>query len=58
MDKSGFRISGDISYSVPEHEVLISFDDDDAAAAFYEWWETHGADAFVEYVKENFGEDF
>lgn len=35
---------------VAEHEVLMSFNDDDDAVAFHEWWRSEGAVAFAEYL--------
>ena len=36
--------------SVTDHEVLLSFNGDDGASAFVEWWETKGEKAFLAYL--------
>lgn len=36
---------------VAEHEVLMSFTNDDDATKFHEWWHHEGAIAFNAYIK-------
>lgn len=38
--------------SVAEHEILLSFTNDDDAYAFYEWMTQEGEKAFLAYLKE------
>jgi hypothetical protein len=35
--------------SVAEHEILLSFHDDDGAIAFHEWWRERGGEEFAEW---------
>lgn len=34
--------------SVADHQVLLSFNGDDDAGAWVEWWETEGYKAYLE----------
>lgn len=36
--------------SVAEHEILMAFNGDDDAAAFYEWWHDKGAGLFGRWL--------
>lgn len=36
--------------SVADHQVLLSFNGDDDALAWVEWWETEGYKAYLETV--------
>ena len=44
---SGKRV--DIPYDIPDHEVLLSFNNDDDATLFMEWFEHH-KDSFQGFV--------
>lgn len=36
-----------------DHEVLLSFINDEDAVYFYEWWDNYGGEElFLEYLKE------
>jgi len=37
---------------IPEHEVLISFYDDENADKFYQWFDTIGKNDFVNWLAE------
>lgn len=51
MDKPVFETQ--IVSSVPEHQCLLSFVNDDDALWFYEWWHYHGGEKmFLEYVED------
>ena len=39
-------------YRVPEHEVLISFNNDDDAYAFNEWWYKRGKEEFEKFFSK------
>ena len=45
-------INEQISYEVPEHQVLLSFVNDSDALAFYEWWYAEGFKHLQKYVKK------
>lgn len=53
MNKHIVNIRGEKTIHFAEHEVLLSFDGDIGAEAFYEWWETDGGgyDEFCEYCR-------
>ena len=36
-----------------EHEILMSFYDDDGAYSFEEWWVLEGSQVFAEYIVKN-----
>lgn len=38
--------------SVPEHELVLSFRDDDHAAKFHDWLEEIGWDQFTTWVED------
>lgn len=40
----------EITYRVPEHEVLLSFNNDAGAEAFNDWWFSVGKKQFVEWI--------
>ena len=41
----------EIHATVPEHQVLLSFVNDDDAMTFFDWWEDEGAYLFEQWVK-------
>jgi len=41
------RIETEIRRSTHDHEVLLSFNNDDDAFSFVEWWDTYGWKAFL-----------
>lgn len=41
-----------LTIDVPEHQVVISFNDDSDADGFYEWWGIAGFEAFGEWIDE------
>jgi hypothetical protein len=43
----------EIHSSLPEHEILLSFNSDWMAEAFDEWWALAGHVAWLEWVKKN-----
>lgn len=42
----------EITHRIAEHEVLLSFYDDEAALAFREWWEDEGSALFKKFCGE------
>lgn len=38
---------------VAEHEVFMSFNDDDDAIGFREWWHAEGSEHFNKWLEEN-----
>lgn len=42
----------EVSFYIPEHEVLISFNNDDDAYAFNEWWNVRGKEDFEKYYSK------
>lgn len=49
------NIDTDIRVDIPEHQVLLSFNNDEDAVNFNEWWNRRGLEAFAEYM-ENLSE--
>jgi len=43
----------EITRDIYEHEVLISFQDDEGACAFNEWWYDGGYKAFFKWAEKN-----
>lgn len=43
----------EICTSVPEHEVLLSFNSDWMAEAFESWWHRVGRKSWLRWVKDN-----
>ena len=47
------RLLTSVAYTLPQHQTLLSFNDDDANEAFKEWWEElGGAEQFNIWLKE------
>jgi hypothetical protein len=44
-----------VRWEVHDHEVLISFNGDDQALAFREWWQEIGATYFQEWLDHRKG---
>jgi len=44
--------SREATFYIPEHEVLISFNNDDDAYAFHEWWQKRGKEDFEKFFSE------
>tara|TARA_A100001391_G_scaffold184405_1_gene152266 strand:- start:5 stop:199 length:195 start_codon:yes stop_codon:yes gene_type:complete len=40
-----------LEVDIPEHEVLLSFTDDEQAEAFLEWWNRFGVETFCSWVE-------
>jgi hypothetical protein len=43
----------EVHSSVPEHEILLSFNDDWMAEAFNVWWRERGEEQWTKWVKMN-----
>lgn len=39
-----------ITYDVPNHQVLLSFNGDLDAYGFHHWWENEGLDIFLRWM--------
>lgn len=50
------ELKTEATYSVAEHEVLMSFVNDSDAVLFHEWWHDIGCREFLKWVKKNGGE--
>lgn len=42
-----------VSYTIPEHQVLLSFYRDTDAEMFFNWWKEEGLDIFAEWALKN-----
>ncbi len=47
-----YSIQNQIITNVPEHQILLSFLNDDDAVKFYVWWNKMGHQLFDEYVEK------
>ena len=46
-------VPAEVHTYIPEHQVLLSFNADEDAIAFYRWWaEAGGRDLFVSWAKK------
>lgn len=48
-----FNYKREKTIRLAEHEVMISFGDDDSAEAFLAWFADEGKDALEEYCRHN-----
>lgn len=39
----------DVTFSLGDHQALLSFSSDEGAYAFWDWWYAQGHNAFVEW---------
>ena len=46
-----FEIINEIHTSVPEHQILITFNDDEDAEKFFDWFNSVGAKHFLEWCE-------
>lgn len=46
-------LSQEFSVSLAEHEVLLSFNDDEHAESFGYWWQQQGLNDFAHYLLDN-----
>ena len=47
------NIERELHTSVAEHQILLSFTNDDDALIFHEWWYMIGEDLFASCLKKN-----
>jgi hypothetical protein len=47
------KLETEVKRRMYDHEVLLSFNDDDGAYAFDEWWNKIGSTLFNEFLKEH-----
>ena len=50
MEDEIFEIKNEIRTRIPEHEILISFYDDEDAEMFYDWFNSIGKNDFVNWL--------
>lgn len=43
------RLASERRVQTSEHEILLAFDNDDGARAFYAWWADRGSEEFAEW---------
>ena len=53
MKSQNVQIINNVSYVVPEHQIVLTFSEDDQAKVFEIWWDKIGKKEFVEYYNEN-----
>ncbi len=46
-------IDENITFQLPIHKVLLTFQDDSEAESFHDWWNETGLKAFEIYLKAN-----
>lgn len=51
MTKNDVTIKGETRFSIPENEVLLSFNSDWMAEAFESWW-IENQNKFIEYANK------
>jgi len=51
IEKEHVSNQNTILRDIYEHEVLLSFNDDDKAYAFNDWWNTKGFNAFQKFYE-------
>jgi hypothetical protein len=42
----------EVTYSVAEHQMLLSFNNDSDTEVFDRWWHLEGRDAFLEFAQK------
>jgi hypothetical protein len=45
-------IEQETTVRMAEHEIMLSFNGDDDAVAFYEWWNSKGLTAFLKWAEK------
>jgi hypothetical protein len=45
------EVRTDAHFSVPEHQILLSFNNDEDALLFLDWWNECGWKAFAKWAK-------
>jgi len=46
------RVENDIHLSVPEHQILLSFTNDEDAVAWDGWWSNEGEQMFLQNIED------
>lgn len=49
MSQDEVSIEQETRVSIPEHQILLSFNGDEQAVKFYEWWNRLGSKAFIKW---------
>lgn len=52
IDPDDVAVVTEIEYRTPDHEVLLSFNGDDQAVLFSQWWNQKGLQAFTKWAKD------
>lgn len=47
------KVLTEITHYIPEHQMLLSFNDDDPAEKFSDWWFSEGKDSFSKWSEKN-----
>ncbi len=53
FEEDDVDIKDEIIRASKDHEVFLSFNGDDQAEAFLDWWADHGLQAFKNWIDEN-----
>jgi len=53
---STYTLNSDFHRKVAEHEVLLSFNSDEGAVAFHEWWSKTGEASYKAYADTEYKE--
>ena len=51
MDAESFDVRTEVHMRVPDHQILISFCDDEDAEKFSDWFHSVGKQKFLEWCK-------
>lgn len=52
MKESLPEILDKVETDLPENQILLSFNSDDEAMSFHDWWWDHGAEMFLTYLED------
>lgn len=52
-DRVGWSLAREFRRRVAEHEALLTFNDDEDAVLWHEWWHDDGEAAFVKYREQS-----
>lgn len=53
MKPEDISFEREITRSIHEHEVFLSFNSDWMSEAFYDWWHEIGEKSFIEFANKN-----
>lgn len=52
INENDIDFCNEVSRSIHDHEVFISFNSDWMAEAFYDWWADIGRDSFIKFANK------